>query len=145
MIVPGVLILFLAVILVRTAMFRPKAQPVLSTEPVEFDRDKAVSNLAELIRCKTISYSDHSLEDDAEFEKLIDKLPGLYPNVFEKCEFSRLPDRAILFRWPGRTAEEPAVLMAHYDVVPVNEEKWDKPAFDAIIEDGVMAFFSVNT
>ena len=138
MIVLGVLILFLAVILVRTAMFRPKAQPVLSTEPVEFDRDKAVSNLAELIRCKTISYSDHSLEDDAEFAKLIDKLPGLYPNVFEKCEFSRLPDRAILFRWPGKTAEEPAVLMAHYDVVPVNEEKWDKPAFDAIIEDGVM-------
>ena len=138
MIVLGALIIFLAVILVRTAMFRPKTQPSLSTESVEFDRDKAISNLAELIRCKTISYTDPALEDDAEFEKLIDKLPELYPNVFAKCEFSRLPDRAILFRWPGKTAEEPAVLMAHYDVVPVNEEKWDKPAFDAIIEGGVM-------
>ena len=131
-------ILFAAVLLVRTAKFQPKEQPELSTEAVEFDRGKAVSNLAELIRCKTISYSDHSLEDDAEFEKLIEKLPDLYPNVFEKCEFSRLPDRALLFHWHGKTAAEPAVMMAHYDVVPVNEEKWDKPAFDAIIEDGVM-------
>ena len=132
------LLIFAAVILVRTAKFQPKAQPELSTEPVEFDRDKAVSSLAELIRCKTISYSDPALEDDAEFDKLINKLPELYPNVFQACEFFQLPDRALLFRWPGKTAEEPAVLMAHYDVVPVNEENWDKPAFEAIIEDGVM-------
>ena len=138
MLIIAALILFVAVLLVRTAKFQPKEQPELSTEAVEFDRGKAVSNLAELIRCKTISYSDHSLEDDAEFEKLIEKLPDLYPNVFEKCEFFRLPDRALLFHWHGKTAAEPAVMMAHYDVVPVNEEKWDKPAFDAIIEDGVM-------
>ena len=138
MLIIAALILFAAVLLVRTAKFQPKEQPELSTEAVEFDRGKAVSNLAELIRCKTISYSDHSLEDDAEFEKLIEKLPDLYPNVFEKCEFFRLPDRALLFHWHGKTAAEPAVMMAHYDVVPVNEEKWDKPAFDAIIEDGVM-------
>ena len=138
MIILAAVLIFVAVILVRTAKFQPKAQPDLSTEAVEFDRDKAVSNLAELIKCKTISNPDHALEDDAEFEKLIGKLPVLYPNVFEKCEFSRLPDRAILFRWPGKSAEEPAVLMAHYDVVPVNEENWEKPAFDAIIEDGVL-------
>ena len=138
MIILAALLIFVAVILVRTAKFQPKAQPELSTEAVEFDRDKAISSLAELIRCKTISYSDPSLEDDGEFEKLISKLPELYPNVFAKCEFSQLPDRALLFRWAGKTAEEPAVLMAHYDVVPVDEEKWDKPAFEAIIEDGVM-------
>ena len=132
------LILFVAVILVRTAKFQPKAQPELSTEAVEFDKDRAISNLAELIRCKTISYSDHSLEDDAEFEKLIDLLPGLYPNVFKTCEFTRMPDRGLLFRWPGQSSDAPSVMMAHYDVVPVNEEKWDKPAFGAIIEDGVM-------
>ena len=138
MIILAALLIFIAVILVRTAKFQPKAPPELSTEAVEFDRDKAISSLAELIKCKTISYTDPSLEDDAEFEKLISKLPELYPNVFAKCEFSQLPDRALLFRWAGKSADEPAVLMAHYDVVPVNEENWDKPAFEAIIEDGVM-------
>ena len=132
------LILFVAVILVRTAGFQPKAQHENSTDAVEFDKEKAVSNLAELIKCKTVSYSDPSLEDDAEFEKLIEKLPGLYPNVFASCEFTRLPDRGLLFRWPGKSSEEPAVMMAHYDVVPADEAKWDKPAFKAIIEDGVM-------
>ncbi|MBQ9148965.1 MAG: M20/M25/M40 family metallo-hydrolase [Oscillospiraceae bacterium] len=137
-VIVGLVVIFLAVVLIRTACFKPKAQPVLSKETLEFDKDRAVSNLAELVRCKTISYSDHSLEDDGEFEKLIGKLPGLYPNVFAKCEFRQLPDRAQLFRWPGKKSDAPSVMMAHYDVVPVNEENWDKPPFDAIIEDGVM-------
>ena len=134
----AILAAFLAVVLIRTAQFKPKAQPAISTEEVTFDKDAAVRNLAELVRCKTISYSDSSLEDDAEFEKLIAKLPGLYPNVFKTCEFSQFPDRALLFRWPGKCAGDAAVMMAHYDVVPVNEENWEKPPFDAIIENGVM-------
>ena len=45
MIVLGLIVLFLAVILVRAAMFRPKAQPPISQEPVEFDKDAAVKKL----------------------------------------------------------------------------------------------------
>ena len=137
-IILGMIAVFLAVVLIRTANFKPKPQPEISQEEVSFDKEGAVSSLAELVKCKTVSYSDHALEDDAEFEKLIAKLPGLYPNVFKACEFRQLPDRALLFRWPGKTTGDPAVMMAHYDVVPVNEEKWDKPAFDAIIENGIM-------
>ena len=137
-IVLGILAAFAAVIAVRTIRFKPKAQPPISNEEVTFDKDGAVDALATLVKCKTISYSDHSLEDDAEFEKLIEKLPGLYPNVFRTCEFQQLPDRALLFKWPGKTPGDVSVLMAHYDVVPVNEENWDKPPFEAIIEDGVL-------
>ena len=137
-IILGIGAIFLAVVLIRTANFKPKPQPDISQEAVTFDKDAAIHNLAELVKCKTISYSDHALEDDAEFDKLIGKLPGLYPNVFKTCEFQQLPDRALLFKWPGKSPGDPSVMMAHYDVVPVNEEKWDKPAFDAIIEDGVM-------
>ena len=131
-------LLFAAVIAVRTLGFTPKAQPAISDEEIIFDRDAAVDALAQLVRCKTVSYNDHSQEDDTEFEKLIALLPQLYPNVFNTCSFDRLPDRALLFRWPGKTSGDPAVMMAHYDVVPVNEDKWDKPPFDAIIEDGVL-------
>ena len=138
LVIIGIIAAFVAVILVRTLTFKPKAQPAISNEEVSFDKDGAVNALAELVKCKTISYYDHSLEDNGEFEKLIAKLPTLYPQVFEKCDFQQLADRGLLFKWPGKTASEPAVLMAHYDVVPVNEDQWEKPAFEAIIEDGVM-------
>ena len=134
----GAFALLLAVILLRAAFFNPKKQPAISNETVSFDQDKAVSALQELVKCKTISYNDPSLEDDAEFKKLISLLPGLYPRVFDVCTFQELPDRALLFRWPGKSEKAPTVLMAHYDVVPVDEEKWEKPPFSAIIENGVM-------
>lgn len=134
----AVLVAFIAVVAVRTIRFRPKPQPAVTKEEIVFDRDAAVDSLAQLVRCKTVSYNDHSLEDEGEFQKLISLLPTLYPNVFAACTFRQLPDRALLFRWPGKQAGDPAVMMAHYDVVPVNEEKWDKPPFAGIIEDGIL-------
>lgn len=131
-------LLFIAVIAIRTIRFIPKPQPEISDETFPFDRDAAVDALAQLVRCKTVSYNDHSLEDDGEFEKLISLLPTLYPRVFEVCSMDRLPDRGLLVRWPGKEAGDPAVLMAHYDVVPVNEDNWEKPPFAGIIEDGIL-------
>ena len=134
----AVLVLLLAVVLLRTAAFRPKAEPAAPCEPVEFDREAAVSRLQQLVRCRTVSYTDAAKEDPAEFEKLIGLLPQLYPHVFEVCTLTRLPDRALLFYWPGQAHEEASVMMAHYDVVPVEEENWEKPPFAGILEDGVL-------
>lgn len=137
-IVLALLVVLIAVILIRTAAFKPKSVTNEEAPDVVFDKDKAVNDLAELVKCKTVSYNDSSLEDDAEFEKLIGKLPELFPNVWEKCEFTKLPDRGLLFKWKGKTEKEPSVMMAHYDVVPVEEQNWDKPPFEAIIENGIM-------
>ena len=135
----GVLLLcFIAIIIIRTLAFKPKKNIDTDDSQVDFDTDRAIRNLCELVRCKTVSYRDHSLEDDGEFTKLIDMLPSLYPAVFDKCTFFMFPDRGLLFKWPGKSHTSPAVMMAHYDVVPVNEDAWDKPAFEAIIEDGVI-------
>ncbi len=133
-----VAVLFVAVIAVRTIRFTPKPQPAVSGETYDFDKEAAVEALAQLVRCKTVSYNDKALEDDGEFEKLISLLPGLYPRVFDVCSFNQLPDRALLLRWPGKNNGDPTVLMAHYDVVPVNEENWDKPPFAAILENGIL-------
>ena len=138
LIFPVALVVFLAVLVIRALNFKPKAQPKVFDNEEVFDGDKIVSNLAELVKCKTVSYTDSALEDEGEFEKLISLLPELYKNVFGVCEFKTLPDRALLFKWKGKNDGDPAVLMAHYDVVPVNEEMWDEPPFDAKIIDGVM-------
>lgn len=137
-VIAGIFLVFVAVIAVRTALFRPKPQNKIPQEIIDFDRERAISALQRLIRCKTVSYNDPNLEDDREFEKLISALPELYPNVFDHCTMDQLPDRALLFRWPGKKHGDPAVMMAHYDVVPVNEENWEKPPFEGIIEDGIL-------
>ena len=137
-IILGAVVLFLAVLVIRALTFRPKPQPAADETEVAFDKDAAVTALQKLVQCKTVSYNDHALEDDGEFQKLIDLLPQLYPQVFKTCSFRQLPDRGLLFRWEGKQHDAPAVMMAHYDVVPVVEEMWEKPPFAGILEDGVL-------
>lgn len=137
-IIIALILVFVGILLIRGVTFKPKAMPVTESEKIEFDTDAPIEALQKLVRCKTVSYYDSALEDDVEFEKLIALLPELYPNVFKTCSFDRLPDRALLFRWPGNSSQNPSVMMAHYDVVPVEEKDWQKPPFEGIIEDGVM-------
>ncbi len=134
----ALLALLLLVILARTARFTPKAPIAPAEGEVSVDLEAATAALQALVRCKTVSRYTHEEEDEEEFEKLVSLLPSLYPAVFEKCTLTRLPDRALLFHLKGKTQEKPSVLMAHYDVVPVSEESWEKPPFEGIIEDGVM-------
>ena len=126
------------IVLVRTVRFTPGPTPAVPAGEETIDRDKAVENLRTLVRCRTVSNTDRALEDEAEFEKLIHTLPELYPNVFKVCKFERLEDRALLFTWAGKAHTDPTVLMAHYDVVDVDEAGWKKPPFDAVLEDGVV-------
>ena len=133
-----IILAFIAVVLTRTIMFKPKPQESREIEDIEFDSDKAIKNLQKLVKCKTVSYFDHSLEDDKEFKKLVNMLPKLYPNVCEKLELTKFDGRALLFHWKGKKKGDPAVFMAHYDVVPVDEDGWSKPAFEALIEDGAI-------
>ncbi len=134
----GLIGLLLVVILIRTLCFRPRPTAAHRTETVSFDGDRAIEALQKLIRCRTVSYYDPALEDDEEFEKLIALLPELYPHVTATCHLTRLPDRALLFRWEGKAHDAPSVMMAHYDVVPVEEENWEKPPFEGLLEDGVL-------
>ena len=132
----GLVVLFLAVLIIRALAFKPYPIKKVADEPIEFDKKRAEDSLSKLVSCKTISYKDSSLEDNAEFDKLVGLLPKLFPTVFKTCEYLELKDRAILLKWKGKSNLAPSVFMSHYDVVPALEEKWTKPAFSGIIEDG---------
>ncbi len=136
LIIPAVVAVFGAVIVVRALAFKPKPQPKVLENDEQFDGEKAVDDLRRLVKFKTVSYRDASLEDDGEFEAFIAALPEIYPKVFEKCTFTRMQDRGLLFKWKGKNDGQPAVMMAHYDVVPVIEDGWSVPAFEAILKDG---------
>ena len=131
----GALVTF---IVVRGIMFVPKEAKKDKSAPVFVNGEAAVHALSEMIKCKTVSDRVKANEDEAEFEKFEKLLPELYPAVFAKCEYEKVSDRSLLFRWRGASSEAPTVLMAHYDVVSVVEKDWERDAFDAVIENGVL-------
>lgn len=134
----GLIALFVAVILIRTLAFRPAPDPQIDAMPMDYDVQKAVDDLQAMIRCKTISDKDRSKEDEAEFAKFVELLAERFPHIHKNCTLHRPDRRALLYHWKGREEGAPTVLMAHYDVVSVVEEGWSKPAFEGIIEDGVL-------
>lgn len=134
----ALLVIFLAVIFIRAILFTPKKEETASVDAIAVDGDKAAADLAAMIRCKTVSHRDPTLDDESEFHKFEQLLPTLFPRIFEKCEYEKVGERGILIRWPGERADAPSVYMSHYDVVSVEEADWDKPAFEGIIEDGVL-------
>ena len=107
------LLIFIFVLVIRALRCVPKNQPQAIAEKEPVDREAAVSHLQELIRARTVSYRDQSLEDEKEFEKLEALLPRFYPHVYAACEFHKPSPRSLLFHWKGKSAEKPGVLMAH--------------------------------
>lgn len=126
------------VLLVRAAKFNPKKNIKPSGKQVELDEEKIVKDMQEMIRCKTISYNDSTLIDEAEFEKFRNLLPELFPNVHNTCTCQFIGVNGILYHWKGKHEGDPVVLMSHYDVVPVEEDQWEKDPFGAEVEDGIL-------
>jgi len=137
-IIGGIALLFILVVAVRTIAFRPKKAVRREVEEIRVDANRAAETLAEMIRCKTVSSTDKSAEDEGEFSKFEKLLPNLFPELFAVATFTKVSDRALLIKWCGEREGAPTVLMAHYDVVSVDEDKWERPAFDGLIEDGVL-------
>ena len=127
-----------AVLLIRTLRFKPAPVRAEEIEPVFVNSEKATRDLAEMLKCKTISQRDRNLEDEAEFERFKALLPELFPLVYSNCTAEYPTDRSILLHWKGKKSDSPTVLMSHYDVVSVVEEDWEKPAFEGIIDKGVL-------
>jgi len=99
-------------------------------------RPGLAERLAQLIRIPTVS-AELEQRGMAPFDELIALLHELYPLTHERLELTRHTDLGLLFRWRGRRDDAPLVLMAHFDVVPVDEsDPWTHPPFDGVIADG---------
>ncbi|MBQ6263817.1 MAG: M20/M25/M40 family metallo-hydrolase [Clostridia bacterium] len=125
-----------AVCLIRAA--RLKAKPSGNAEhKKEFDDDTAaVDRFCEILRKKTVWPRNGNI-DYAEFDAFLPLLKRLYPAAFAVLEENIINNYGILLRWKGKKpGAKPFVLMAHYDVVEVDESKWDYPPFGAEIHDG---------
>ena len=136
--VGGALLLLILTVLARAIAFKPEKRSASLPEAVSIDKDRAVETLSEMIKCRTVSDRVKENEDEAEFARFEKLLPELFPNVYATCSLEKPSDRSILLKWSGKSDKSPTVLMSHYDVVSVAEEDWEKPPFDAVLENGVL-------
>ena len=132
----GFLFILIFVVVLRTLLFVPQKHNVAKNEPVTLDAEKIVADMADMIRCKTISDRDEEMVDRQEFVKFQALLQDRFPNIHTACSFEKVGKTGLLFHLKGEASDKPSVCMAHYDVVPIEEDGWSKPAFDGVIEDG---------
>ena len=140
-IIPSILIafiIFISIILIRTIRFKPHPQPEPLTGEIHLNRNKILADMQKMIRCKTVSHMDEKQTDFGEFEKFRRLLEEQFPLVNQYAKKHLIGKTGVLYQLQGESAEKPSVCMAHYDVVPVDEEAWEKPAFAGILEGDVL-------
>ena len=103
------------------------------------DADRAVAKLQALVRLPTVSYRDPARVDTAAFDAFLVELERQFPLLHERLDTIRVDDHALLLHWAGRRSARPVVLMAHLDVVPVDDPAaWRHPPFGADLVDGAV-------
>jgi carboxypeptidase PM20D1 len=99
--------------------------------------DRAVAKLQSLVRIPTISDRDWSRVETSVFDDFHVALEQQFPLLHERLTKTVVHGHGLLFHWAGASQAQPIVLMAHLDVVPVDEEApWQHPPFSAQLHDG---------
>jgi carboxypeptidase PM20D1 len=90
-----------------------------------------VERFRALLRIPTISRLDTGAIEWGHFDRFVTLLPELYPGVHSALTREIVAEHSLLYRWAGWSAEAPTLLLAHYDVVPATDERWEHPPFGA--------------
>ncbi|MDR3248178.1 MAG: M20/M25/M40 family metallo-hydrolase [Treponema sp.] len=114
------------------------------------EKDGAVERLRRAIRIKTDWPGD--IREDTENETpnaagairaaeapltaFQNFLVHAYPGFHRVAERWVLSPYAVVYRWAGATGSNGALVLAHYDVVPVEAEKWGSDPFGAELKAG---------
>lgn len=98
----------------------------------------AVQHLSSAVQIQTVSEKNyfHS-KSFMQFQQFIYKSYPMINSCLTKKNFG---NGTLLYEWHGSNPNRPAIiLMAHYDVVPVEktkESKWEQKPFSGIVKDG---------
>ncbi|MGM0547304.1 MAG: M20 family peptidase [Bacteroidota bacterium] len=110
-----------------------------SAPEYEIDEAKAIDRLSEGVQYQTISLEDTTEIDYQSYDRFIDYLKTSYEGVHQNLERKRIGEYSLLYKWEGTNPDlKPAMLMGHYDVVPVKsgaDTLWKHPPFEGEISD----------
>ncbi|HMU47049.1 MAG TPA: M20/M25/M40 family metallo-hydrolase [Chitinophagaceae bacterium] len=119
-----------------SSSFNSNSQSVNSL--AENSYDLSIKRFSEALRIRTISSDDPSVFDSSAFRQMKNFLEKSFPFVHANLERTCINEFGYIYRWEGIDKnKDPLVLLAHQDVVPVEEaaEKlWTYPAFSGAIK-----------
>jgi len=136
--IAGTCLLFLIIITIRGILFRPTDKIVNEPEVITIQKNKIVEDFIAMIQCKTVSYRKDDLIAKDEFSRFQKELVDRFPGIHKVCSLEHIGKTGLLYCWKGKSNSKASVCMAHYDVVPADEEYWTKPPFAGILEDDVI-------
>ncbi len=128
-----------AVVLYNTFTLKGPQRPEFTqvTIPVP---EAAAQHLAQAVQLPTISYTEPEKFDSVPFIALHQLFATTYPLVDSLLTKETVSQYSLLYTWPGTDpARKPVVLMAHLDVVPIEEatkNEWQTNPFSGLIEEG---------
>ena len=133
-------VLLASVLLINSLRFTFKQIQVEPIQPVSVDKDSVAIRLAQALRFQTVSYADAGQIKGEEFRALHKYLEQSFPKVHSTLTKELVGEYSLLYTWKGRDEKlKPILLMAHQDVVPVEQEtlvRWAQPPFEGRIIEG---------
>lgn len=100
----------------------------------------AAKHLSEAVTFRTISHGEGSLTDDTAYRGFLEFLETTYKNVHRDMKRVMISELSPVYHLKGKNAKYPPILLlAHYDVVPVEEstiKDWTVPPFSGEIREG---------
>jgi carboxypeptidase PM20D1 len=134
----AILVLLVSVVLIKTFTFS-SIQSKVAYQPAPEISDDAVKHLLDAISYKTISFDDSTQFDSAAFIGFRKFLESAYPRVHQTLTREVVAGYSLLYKWEGKdTKQNPVILMAHQDVVPIEEASrsiWTVDPFAGTIKD----------
>jgi len=119
------LFLLIVVVVVNTFRMSSRQLPVEAMPAPEID-PKALQHFQQALSYKTISYGDPLLFDSSQFIGFRNFLESTYPNFHSKLSREIIAGYSLLYKWEGKNPQlKPVILMAHQDVVPIEEATRD--------------------
>lgn len=135
----------MSILVLNVWRFQSRQINIAAAPAMAMDEQKIVERFAGAISLRTVSHQNPARFDAEEFDKFRSYLRESYPNVHEQLqlqtglEFGDERNQSLLFKWEGNDQKRDAILlMAHYDVVPVEPatlDEWTNPPFAGYFDD----------
>lgn len=131
------LIILLLTAIVHTYVFTPSRQLTVKAQSTRFP-DSALARLSEAIRIRTVTPVVAENRDTVQFLRFHQFLKSNYPLAYQYLNPETVGQYSLLFTWQGKDPNKsPYLLMAHQDVVPVDDPaQWELPPFSGIRHNG---------